>query len=149
MTVIGSPEKKYQYHVLTWGGFYNHEYKNIHGLDKGDFFFDTKEERDEFIRGRFYIAEDLNAGVLCFSQSEGFCCDTRTVLHRITEIEGKQYYSTRDMGINYPYSAAHFFMENKWQPGFNDYPIGEDYDYTDAKIIQQWITGAFSVSEED
>ena len=40
---------KYQYHVLTWGGFYNTEYKAVHGLEPGDFLFDTESERSAFI----------------------------------------------------------------------------------------------------
>lgn len=66
--------------------------------------------------------------------------------YRITENnQGDRRYSTRDMGVNYPYPAAEYFIQSKWYPGFNDYPFGEDYDYSDGnfKIISQWITGAF------
>jgi len=133
----------YQYHVLTWGGFYNEEYKKIHGLDGGDFFFDTSDERDNFVASRKSIEKKLGANVLCFSLSEGFCCDVRTVLHRVVEFGGKQYYTFYDIGVNHPFSAAIYHLENKWYPGFNDYPLGEDFDYTEVTIVKEWITGAF------
>lgn len=135
----------YQYHALTWGGFYNKEYKSIHGLDSGDFIFKTESERDKFIKERKSIESKLGAHSLVFSLSEGFCCDIRTVLHRVVNIDGKDYYSSYDMGINYPFSVASYHLENKWYTGFNDYPLGEDFDYENAKIkkVKEWITGAW------
>jgi hypothetical protein len=138
---------KYQFHVLTWGGFYNDEYKEHHGLADGDFVFDTMRERTEFIDERKKIEKYLNTQGLCFSFSEGFCCNVRTVLHRVIEFQGIQYYSHNDLGVNYSFSSAARFMENNWYPGFNDYPIpfGDDFDYetADIKIVKKWITGAF------
>ena len=36
-------------------------------------------------------------------------------------------------------------MENKWYVGFNDYPMGGDFDYDNEEfeVIQEWISGAF------
>ena len=142
---------KYQYHVSTWGGFYNDEHKAIHGLDDGDFVFDTKQQREAFIERRKEISRKLNAHHLALSLSEGFTCDVRTVLHRVVTINGEQHYSTYDMGINYPFNVAMYHMENKWYPGFNDYPLGEDFDYdsADIKVLQEWITGAMTVNEDE
>ena len=41
-------------------------------------------------------------------------------------------------------------MENNWYPGFNDYPLGENFDYNENKVtvIQEWITGSFLVKEK-
>lgn len=139
---------KYQYHVLTWGGFYNERYKEIHGLEGGNYFFDTEEERTEFIKNRRKVADLLSANYLMISTSEGFCCDIETIIHRVIEVDGVQYYSQRSMGVNYPFSAAKYFLENRWYPGFNDYPVGEDYDYSDVKIVKEWVTGA-DIIEED
>lgn len=141
-TINKLSEPKYKYHVLTWGGFYNDEFKNIHKLEEGDFIFDTKEERNKFINERKDIETKLNVHCLCFYETEGFCCDIRTVLHRVIDFNGKQYYTQYDIGINYPFEAAKYHLENKWCPGFNDYPLGEDFDYTKVKIIKEWITGA-------
>jgi len=142
---------KYQYHVLTWGGFYNDEYKAIHGLEEGDFFFDSKGERDKFIRERKAIEKDLQAHFLMIHKTEGYNCHIRTICHRIVEIEGKQYYSTYDLGINYPFSSAVYMMNHKWYIGCNDYPLGEDFDYdsVEVKYIKEWVTGAFDIEEEE
>ena len=141
---------KYQYHVLTWGGFYNREHYRKHGLSAGDYVFDTKEEREEFCAGRMKISKDLRAEMLMFSLTEGFCCSTRTVLHRVVEHEGKRYYSQYDIGVNYPFDVAKYHMENKWFPGCNDYPLGRDFDYKNNEVttVKEWITGAWQELEE-
>lgn len=138
---------KYQYHVLTWGGFYNEEYKRIHGLESGDFLFDTESERSAFIAEHRALEAKLDAKCLMVSLSEGFHCDVRTVLHRVSEYKGKRAYTTCDLGINYKLSVAAYHLQNKWYPGFNDYPFGDDdsiYDdgNRDFKILDEWITGA-------
>ena len=133
---------RYQYHVLTWGGFYNKEYKDIHGFEEGDYVFESEKEREDFIKNRELVADKLNARYLMISCSEGYCCNIRTTLHRIVRHKGVDYYTTRDMGINYPFKVAKSFLENKWYPGFNDYPLGEDFDYSKVSVIKEWITGA-------
>ena len=135
---------KYQYCVKTWGGFYNDEYFAIHGLKKGEYVFDTAEERQVFIYHRRVIEKQLNADALVIDCTEGYCCEIDTVCHRIVEIDGKQYYSTRNVGRNYPFSAAKALMEYHWYTGSNDYPLGMAFDYGKAKIkmIKEWITGA-------
>ena len=138
---------KYQYHVLTWGGFYNTEHKAIHQLEPGDYLFDTQEARDAFIAERRALETKLDAECLMVSLSEGFHCDVRTVLHRVSEYKGKRAYTTYDLGINYNLSTAAYHLQNKWYPGFNDYPFGDDdgiYDKgnPDFKILDEWITGA-------
>ena len=147
---IVSTTPKYQYHVKTWGGFYNVEHKAIHGLSKGDYFFDTEEERSQWIAERKEISERLNANALVFTETEGYTCNVRTVCHRITRFEGRKYYTTSDLGVNYSYSAAMHWMEYKWYPGFNDYPLGDEFDYENIKLkTHEWITGAFPVDFED
>jgi|688.fasta_scaffold520280_2 hypothetical protein len=137
-------EPKYEYHLHTWGGFYNEQYFKIHQKPPGDFWFDTAEARQQFIDELKAIEEKLDARHLVINLSEGYCCRTNTVLHRVIEWEGKRYYSKYDMGINYPFSAAKYHLEWKWTCGFNDYPLGEDFDYDEnqPKVIQEWITGA-------
>lgn len=138
---------KYQYHVQTWGGFYNKEHKRIHGLTPGDFVFDSPEERDAFIAHRRAVEQKLSACHLMVRLSEGFCCNIRTVLHRVSEYKGVRKYTSYDLGVNYSFRAAAYHMEDKWFPGCNDYPFGGDetiYDGTcaDFKIVAEWITGA-------
>ena len=137
-------EPKYEYHLYTWGGFYNNEYTKIHNKISGDYWFNTFEERQQYIDELKSIEEKLDARVLMISLSEGYCCRINTVLHRIIEWEGKRYYSEYDMGINYPFSPAKYHLQYKWKCGFNDYPLGEDFNYDNnqPKVIQEWITGA-------
>ncbi|KAA5532791.1 hypothetical protein [Paenimyroides baculatum] len=160
--------KKYQYHVKVWGGFFNSDLKKEHNYESGDYIFDTKEERHAFLNNLIEIekqlkvipffssegAEDLLNKVkrtgtnttFMYNLTEGFNCDVATVLHRITEFNGEQVYTTLDMGINYPYKAAKKHLQKQWYPGFNDYPFGDNFDYgfNDVKTVSEWITGAFT-----
>ena len=141
---------KYEYHVLIWGGFFNDEYKKIHKKEEGNYWFNSKSNRSKFIKELKFIEEKLNARHLAISESEGYHCRTTTKLHRIIKFKNKEYYSEYEMGINYPFDAAMYHLEWKWYPGFNDYPLGEDFDYENNKvdIIQEWITGAFNFKNE-
>ena len=134
---------EYLFMVHTWGGFYNEEHRKIHGAQPGNHYFSTADDRDSYVLSLRAIEDRLNARVLVVSLSEGYNCRTHTTLHRVSELRGKRVYSTDDMGANYPYGAASYHMENKWYLGFNDYPFGEDINYTKVKVIQEWITGAF------
>ena len=144
-------ELKYQYHIQLWGGFYNDNHKKKHGFEPGDYLFDTKEQREKYLNNLETISEKLNAKMLAYTKTEGFNCDTRTVLHRVTEFEDKIYYTERDLGINYPYDSAKYMIEWKWTPGCNDYPLGEDFEYDERQNeynVHEWITGAFDSNEE-
>lgn len=54
-------ELKYQYHVQLWGGFYNNKHQVIHGEKEGDYFFDTSDERQQYISKLEVISEKLNS----------------------------------------------------------------------------------------
>lgn len=142
-------KQKYEYHLLTWGGFYNEEYVKIHKQKEGDFWFDTAEERYEYLKKLKDIEKELGAEHLVYTSSEGYCCRVRTVLHRVVEYDGKRYYSSYDLGVNYPFETAKYHLQYKWYCGFNDYPLGEDFDYekNEPKVIQEWITGAYSTKD--
>lgn len=133
---------KYEYFLLTWGGFYNEEH--LHGFKEGNYWFDTLEERTEYIN-KLHKAEIkyLNARMLCISLNEGFNLRVETKLHRVIEFDNKKYYSEYSMGYGYPYDAAMYHMEYKWQPGFNNYPLGEEFDYSKIIILQEWVSGSF------
>ena len=139
---------KYQYHLKTWGGFYNTQHK--HGFKEGDYLFNTEVERGNYINLLEDVSKKLNAHVLVTSLSEGYSCSIRTVCHRVSSYKDKEYYTTWDLGVNYPFSTAKYIIKDKWYPGFNDYPLGEDFDYEnkDFKIVSEWITGAMDVTED-
>ena len=138
-------EPKYEYHLYTWGGFYNECHFKIHKKPRSNFWFNSDEERQTFINQLKEIEEKLNAKHLAFTTSEGYCCRIDTVLHRVIEWKNKRYYSKYNMGINYPFDSAKYHLEYKWTCGFNDYPLGEDFDYDSnkPKVIKEWITGAY------
>jgi hypothetical protein len=138
---------RYQYYLNTWGGFYNDEYKLVHGKDEGSYWFDTAEQRESYISELRDIVEKLNARSLAISISEGYHTAIHTKLHRVIEWDGKRYYSECDMGIGCDFGPAQYHIEYKWRPGFNDYPLGTEFDYDKVKVIEEWITGAFSVKD--
>lgn len=140
---------KYQYHLKTWGGFYNEQYKKVHGKEPGDYVFDTKEERKDYIKTLEEIEKALSARSLAIDTSEGYNCNVRTVIHRVIRYKDKDYYSSNDLGPNFSYDTAVYITENKWYPGFNDYPLGEDFDYDLVEIISEWVTGAFKTIENE
>lgn len=138
---------KYEYHLKTWGGFYNNS--NAHGFKEGDYWFDTAGERRVYIDALKKASEFSSPCVI--SVSEGYHCRVPTKLHWVVEWDGKRYYSEYELFVNYPFSTAQYHLEHKWYPGFNDYPLGEDFDYDKNKvtIIQEWITGSFSDLNDD
>ena len=142
---------KYEYHLRTWGGFYNEEYKAVHKKEEGDFWFNTKEEREKYLANLTEISASLNANFLMSVEHEGYHVRTEVVLNRISKHNEKEIHTTRSMGYGYNYDNAKYFLEYKWYPGFNDYPFGEDFDYSDPnfQVVQEWITGAFCPDFED
>lgn len=133
---------RYQYMLHTWGGFYNKQHN--HTYKPGYYRFSTPEMRQAVIDELTATSDRLKARMLVIQCSEGYTCDTPTVLHRVIEYNGDRYYTTYDMGANYTYDAARYHLEYKWIAGFNDYPLGEAFDYTKVTLIQEWISGAFS-----
>lgn len=139
---------KYEYHLFAWGGFYNDRYREIHHKEEGNYWFDTKEERQKYIDELREIEKNLDGKVLMITLSEGFCCRIKTVLHRVVECDGLYCYTKNELGYNFPIDVAQYTLAYKWRVGFNDYPLGEDYDYSKARVIQEWITGAIQEFKE-
>ena len=136
---------KYEYLLITWGGFYNERFKSTHKLEEGYYYFDSLDERTKCISKLIDLESELNARHLMISLHEGFNVRVITTLHRIISYKNKQYYSSYELSPCYPYSVAKYHLENKWYPGFNDYPLGEEFDYSKVKIVSQWITGNFEI----
>ena len=142
---------KYEYMLHTWGGFYNKEFKRVHKYEPGYFYFDSKKERDEYLSKLKKVEESLNARSLAVDVEEGYHLrDGEIVAHRVCKYNGEARHTTRSFPPGYPYAIAVYHIENKWYPGFNDYPFGEDFDYERNKvtIIQEWITGSFNLDDE-
>ena len=139
---------KYLYYLYTWGGFYNNVYVQIHKQRPGSFWFNTKVDRQIYIDTLKDIEIKLSANTLAIELSEGYHCMVSTELHRCIEFEGNTYYSTYDLGINYPFDTALYHLQYKWRLGYNDYPLGDTFNYNDfnIKLIKEWITGAFDIN---
>jgi hypothetical protein len=140
---------KYEYYLYTWGGFYNEW--NKHGEKPGHHYFDTAKERQVYIDKLQDIEKKLDARHLAMRLHEGFNCRTSTKLHRVIEVDGKTYYSENDLGVGVDFEGATYILEYKWRPGFNDEPLGGDFDYDShkVKIIQEWISGCFTFKENE
>jgi len=146
---------KYEYYLHTWGGFYNDEHVTKHGItEKGDFWFDTKEEREIFLKRLQDAEKKYNARMLAFYEAEGYDIREHPIIHRIVEYKGKKYYSTNEWPfVGEEFSTLMYHAAWKWYPGFNDYIIeeetGEEIDYDQIQIIQEWITGSFIINTDE
>ena len=140
---------KYEYMLHTWGGFYNDEFKSIHGHIGGSHYFDTKQKRENYLDMLQGVSDRLNAKCLVSTLEEGYHTRTPVVAHRVSSFKGETYHTIYDFPPCYPYDVALYHLENKWYVGFNDYPLGEDFDYdsNDVKVEAEWITGAFDIKE--
>lgn len=139
---------KYEYLLYTWGGFYNEYNKGIHKEQEGYHYFDTEEERSKYIHKLKAIEKDTNALYLMTHLAEGYYVRTIPMLHRVIRYKGKEYYSYDTRLPGTPYYAMKYNLENKWYPGCNDYPLGEDFEhYDDVETVQEWITGAFDIND--
>ena len=141
-------EPKYEYCVFSWGGFFNDENRKIHGRTEGAKYFNSKQMANKYIESIRKEEVHLNAKHLMIVEYEGFFCRTPVNLHRVIEVDGNQYYSSYDMAPVRDYDTALYHLENKWYPGFNDYPLGENFNYDEVKIVQEWISGAFEKNDD-
>lgn len=141
---------KYEYLLYTWGGFYNKEHQKEHKQKSGYHYFDTEQKRNEYLYRLKVIEKRLNARFLVTTMCEGYHTRSKTVLHRVIKWKGKEYHSKYEMIPNTSYMSAKYHLDNKWFPGFNDYPLGEDFDYEKNKVevVQEWTTGAFDTNED-
>lgn len=132
---------KYEYYLKTWVGFYKEKLKEVYGNEAGDFWFDSDVERQKFINDLRKIEKELDWGYMATRLSQGYCCRTKTILHRVVELGEKRYYFTKDLGYNYPFSVARYVLEEEW--GIDELEIPEtDFTNSNVKVIQEWITGA-------
>lgn len=148
--MVETKNLKYEYYCHLWGGFFNEDNKKIHKYNEGDYYFDTEEERSSFIKKlESYISNLDEYHTLERNLSEGFHVRERATLYRTIKYKDKFYHS------EYLWSFANelifnliFHLENQWYPGFNDYPLGEDFDYSEIEIIEEGVKGYSITSNE-
>lgn len=136
-------ELKFEYYCSLWGGFFNDNNKKIHGFKEGAYYFDTIKERNDFIiELESFIPQLDSLATLARDLAEGFNVRKRAAAYRIIKYKGKFHYSEYKWSFaNASASVIMYHMENKWYPGFNDYPLGENFDYSKVEIIEEGIKG--------
>lgn len=151
-------KEKYEYAVHLWGGFFNYTnpYKDKHDLESKSYYFDTREEREKFLKEvekhKKAAKSAYNLSCIATHLSEGIGVRNHTCLHRLVEYKGKQYHSKRQFDWIISARTAEYFMEYKWYPGFNDYVIenslvNEEVDYKKVKILREWTTGTLIIKD--
>ncbi len=143
---------KYEYGLYTWGGFYNNGNVAIHGhKDRGLMFFDTKKQRDEHLGVLQKACDSLGTSDACLVKKiwEGFSARDLPCIHRVIELDGKQYYSKCEWHWPEEIKVLLYHKEYKWYPGFNDYSAGYNVDYNKAVILEEWITGSFTIKNDE
>lgn len=100
--------EKYEYLLKTWGGFYNKEHQDIHGFEEGYFWFDTQEERKEYIDKLKKTEEELKALYVMTVLSEGYFTRYKTIAKVILIYKDKKYPVDYNFGFNYPERSAEF-----------------------------------------
>lgn len=140
---------EYEYMLYTWGGFYSPEHQKKHGESDGYHYFSLKEKRDKYLLHLQSLEKALNANHLIYITGEGYHVREKVILHRVLRFRVDTIHTETEMPPGTTYAAAKFIMSNKWYPGHNDYPFGEDANYDEVEIIQEWITGAFDYDEDE
>jgi len=102
---------KYEYMLHTWGGFYNEEFKKIHKKTEGYFFFDTKDELDEYLAELVSLEHKLNASRLMWDYTEGQHVRYKTIAKMKFVYDGKEYEHLEDFGFAYPVESAKYMFE--------------------------------------
>lgn len=145
------PVPKYKYLLQTWGALYFLNEAREEGLESGYHLFNTSKERQAYIDKLEDFAIRHNNPKVMLITKEGYACEKFVTLHRVIKFEGKEYHTTSVLGSDFSYAAAVYYLKHKWTPGFNDYPLGEDFDYDERRgeieIVQEWITGAFILNK--
>lgn len=146
---------KYEYAFKTWGGFYNEEFKKLHGREQGTFYFDTRDERDAEV----FVLESLktlycpNAMNLVIQKFEGDFARYSTVAKLKFGYNNAVYYLDFDFGPAYPFSGAIFmftegnyscdcnrslFLKKKYPEAFpNELPCGNKIELLRISVVYE------------
>ncbi len=141
--------KGYEYGVHIWGGFFNELNPYKHDIKRGSHYFDTEQERDDFIKLlRKHETEGRKVyrlSTIATHKTEGVGIRNHSCCHRIVEYKGVHYYSKNQWSWVEDVEALKYHMEWKWYPGFNDdvveETLKEDVDYKEVTIVEEWVTG--------
>ena len=132
--------KKEEYMIHIWGGAWNHDAnpsieKDL-GIKEGYYYFDTEEEKDEFLRSlnnpiysKQGIARDIKHGIMTHK---------RTIFVVTFKYKDKEFVLHYDLGYEYPEDSAEFY--------FTDGNFGCDCN---RSLAIRWEYGEDAIPELD
>lgn len=146
---------KYEYLVNLWGGFFNDEYRAVHGYENGPYWFDTKEERSEFIDKLKALEKEHGYHHLVFSEEEGYGTRLQTIAKMVLKYRGVYYELESEFQYAYPVESAYYmFFEGNYSCDCNrslflsrkykDFPeldCGHEIEMVNFKVIGREIDG--------
>ena len=98
--------------LQCWGGIYNNDLIKKHfGLEGGNFWFETVEDRNIF-KDTIKRFADKQGQAVSFAEYEGADCKKRTVAKIVLTHEGKDYPLEYDFGYGFPEDAAFYMWED-------------------------------------
>ncbi len=101
--------KNFMLHI--WGGFFNDEHQEKHGIEEGYYWFKNARERAEFLAELQVVEAHLDARMLAYTMKNGSWTRRETTASMVFVFNGKEYPHQHTWGYGYPVSAAHFMFE--------------------------------------
>lgn len=95
------PSDSYEYHLFTWGGFYNEEHRKKHGLIPGNHWFKTYKDREDYCNLLKDLEKQLNAKSLAFDFNEGYYTRYKSIIRLEYIINNKSYYLIEELGVGF------------------------------------------------
>lgn len=128
-------QNRYEYLIHTWGGFYNQQHVEKHGLKPGFFWFKSADARKLFLDNLQKIERELNATHLAFSLAEGEGTRQRTVAKMTLEYNGVRVNHEENFGYGYASEAAEYmFHDGNYSCDCNLSNMMRKYDSTVPKL---------------
>lgn len=104
---------KYEYHLKFWGQIENDRWvERDLGIYGNDFWFDTKQDRDDFKKKIVKVSENHKV-IVAFDENEGFDVRKKTIVKMIMVLpDGREKYFEYDFGYAYPHDAAYYMFHD-------------------------------------
>lgn len=130
---------KKKFSLQTWGGFYNKEYKDIHGYEEGKYYFDTEEEMNNYITELKKKSEELNARMLMIHTCSGFYVDIPKKIHAVIKNKdtGEYREEVREVLDDFEVSTMAYTAKYKFEP----------YLEENEEIDSIYFSGVFPIEE--
>lgn len=103
---------KYEFHTYINGGFFNKEYKKIHKIEEGNYWFSNKQEREDFLIHLKDLEITHKFNHLCYNLNEGYYTRFDTVVSMKLNYNNQKYKFEYNFGVGYPKNAAYYMFHN-------------------------------------